>query len=123
GITQDTSFSTGYDCVIAKVDSAGEQKWFTVYTGTNDPNHWENSHDIATDLTGNSYVCGTVSTGSGGYAFVLKILSSGIISWDSAYSNTANGFISLFTHNNSDIFLTGGGGGMLLTSYNSSGSE
>lgn len=127
GNTQDTAFSTGYDCVIAKVDSAGQQKWFTVYTSSNDPNHWENSNDMTTDMSGNSYVCGSVSTGSGGYGFVLKILSDGSIAWDSAYSSTTGGFVSLFMNINSDLFITGGSGGsstgLAVISFDSSGIE
>lgn len=128
GSTVDTAFSTGYDCAIAKMDSSGLQKWFTAYTTSNDPNYWDNPHDMVLDSIGNCYVCGTVEAGNSGYCFILKMLSNGSIAWDSAYTATVGGFVSLFLIENSNIVIGGGTGGTsnigsLVISLDSSGSE
>lgn len=132
GSTKDTAFSTGYDCVIAKVDSAGYQKWFTVYNSSSDPQNWEDSKNIVFDSFRNIYVSGTVGTGNGGYAFILKVLGNGFISWNHVYNNppsNANGFTSLSLNSNHKIIATGGGDfggisqGLTIISFDSTGQE
>ena len=132
GLTKDTTFSTGYDCVVAKVDSAGHQKWFTVYNSTLDTDYWENPKNIIVDTFNSVYVSGTVGTGNGGYGFIFKVLNSGIIMWDHFFNSpptNANGFTSLTLDSSHNLIATGGGNfggidrGVTLISFDLSGQE
>ena len=135
--TQDTSLSTGYDCAVAKVDSAGNQNWFTVYNSSSNPNIWEESKDIITNFYNDVYVAGWIENTQGSQdAFILKIKGDGNISWVKVYNGNANngdGFNSLICDSMQNVVATGSAtllpllpgitGGLLVISYDSSGSE
>ena len=81
GQTEKINSTTGYDCVVAKLDSAGNQKWFTVYNSSPSNTGWDVGRDIDVAGNGNIYVCGAVGAGSFRKPFVIKISKNGNLDW------------------------------------------
>lgn len=132
GETQDTLFSTGYDCATVKVDSAGSQIWFSSYTNTSDPNEWESSNEIVVDSSHCTYIVGTIMNSPNNDGLIIKNNSNGSLAWGNRYNGTGNGddgFNSIFFTSNSNIVVTGAGvplpntNGLCLFLYDSTGTE
>lgn len=81
GQTEKINSTTGYDCVVAKLDSSGNQKWFTVYNSSPSNTGWDVGRDIDVAGNGNVYVCGAVGAGSSRKPFAIKISKNGNLDW------------------------------------------
>ncbi len=103
---------TGYDYVIIKYSSSGDQQWVQRFNSSGSSNDYPFS--LATDLTGNVYV-----TGNSNGTTTIKYNTSGIQQW--IINN--NTFIanSMATDQNGNVYVTGTNGYMLTIKYNSSG--
>ena len=132
GSTTDSLFSTGYDCAVAKIDSAGNQLWFYSYTSSNNADDREFSNDIIVDSLHNSYIAGSINKSQNDDAFVFKINTNGSFIWDRIYNGAGNDddeFNSLCFTPEKKILLTGSGvtqpnlGGLCLFLYDSIGNE
>lgn len=125
--TQDTSFSTGYDCAVAKVDSAGIQKWFTVYNSNTNPQYWELSKDLIVS-NNQIYVAGWISLPIGMNAFIIQLSQTGSINWWDTVANDNSGFVKLITDSMNVVAIGGGmnangNEALLVSSYSLTGSE
>jgi hypothetical protein len=67
------------------------------------------AYGIAVDTFENSYVCGTVSAGTTGSAFIAKYNSSGVLQWQRTldYAATSDIGYSISVNNNGDVYITG----------------
>jgi len=109
--TSVTSAANGYDFVVLKYDSNGNQQWAKFYNGPG------SSYDVATDLkrdvSGNIYVCGT-STGATTQLdyCTIKYNSSGVQQWASRYDYAGLTDVpaAITIHSTGRIVVTGGSG-------------
>jgi hypothetical protein len=81
-----TNTSAGKDMLLVKYNQSGTQQWAAT---------WHNSPDdqancIATDGSGNIYVCGRSYNGINGDLFVRKYNSSGTLQWGMTYNSSGN---------------------------------
>lgn len=82
GQTEKINSTTGYDCVVAKLDSAGNQKWFTVYNSSPSNSIWEIGEDVDVSIEGEVFVCGYIDGSSANQKpIVFKIAPNGSIDW------------------------------------------
>jgi len=87
-ITQAVGSGTGsaYDCGIAKLDSNGNQKWFSIYRDF----PYQGKDELPTNILfdkNNCYVYGYIDSLSLNAAgFIIKISKMGVIRWDYVYS-------------------------------------
>ena len=110
GETQDTAFSTAYDCAIAKLDSSGIQKWFYSYT-TDSSYYWEESNSIISNSQNGVFVTGSIDASSTGYGFIVNLSTDGVLTWDSIYNQypAGTGFRNTFFDVDSNVIVCGAG--------------
>lgn len=114
----DTKKITGpndYDLFMAKIDSSGNQKWWTPYASTNNSN-WENVVGVVSDYNNDCYLYGYILPyGSGGLitGLITKMTKNGTVDWSWNF-DTLNGgergffYDAILTKDSSIVF--GGGG-------------
>lgn len=106
----------GVDVYVAKYNSAGQLLWAKTIGGVGE----DRSTGIATDTTGNIYVCGyfnsatiycdslSANTTSGFNVFVCKFNSSGVVEWiNTAGGSSADYCYSIAVEPNGNGYLTG----------------
>lgn len=91
-VTQAVGSGTGsaYDCGIAKFDTSGNQKWFSIYRNL----PYQGKDELPTNILfdkNNCFVYGYIDRNSGNDGFVAKLSKNGSMKWDYIYSPTGNG--------------------------------
>jgi hypothetical protein len=94
---------SGWDGYVAKVSASGGLSWFTSITN---PSTYESANSVDVDNSGNIYATGnfnggtatigtTTLTSSGGASmFLLKLNSSGSVSWAKSFTGIVGGSVS-----------------------------
>lgn len=132
GQTKRNYNQNGFECVVAKLDSAGVQKWFNVFTGAPLYNGSDFPFVALTDNNGNCYVAGRISYNNlvENNAFIVQFQPNGTIGWSDVYDGLGNDddeFDCGFIFNDSNIIVAGAGvfsaftEGLVLRSYKKSG--
>lgn len=104
----------GYEFIAIKMDSAGNKRWYFIYTDTSitQNNSRDDMSAISIDNSGNSYFCGFASdNGSHGNGLVTKIKPNGIFEWQDIYNgpgNSDDGFSDAFIFKDSSYMVAGG---------------
>jgi len=128
GTTNETGHAT--DLVIIKYSSNGSILWSYKYNGNS--SSFDQLNDAVLDSNGNSYITGTVTENDTQYVALLKISSSGLLTWnrsfrsDNNFINPAGKSLSVYDQNILKIFwseqnLTTGIHKPRISYYNSSG--
>ncbi len=123
-----------YDCLVTKVDSSGNLKWWNSYARTFGINEWEEPESLICDKHGNVYAAGSIEdyalpdTGDDG--FVVKYNNKGQKCWSYSYNGTANTYDLLYCLgfiNDSTLIAAGSGtysaisGGFLALAFDTAG--
>lgn len=134
GETKKISGPNDFDIFMSKIDSSGNEKWWTTYATTADSN-WDVVVGVSSDCNYDNYLYGYVLPyGSGGntVAVITKITKSGVVDWSWRYDTLNNGvdgfFYKSILSKDSDIVFVGGGKsinstipGILAVSFKSNG--
>jgi Secretion system C-terminal sorting domain len=121
----------GIEFTIAKVDSSGSKKWYTIFTDSLN-NGFDYPHALCIDKSGNSYIAGTTEPlmNSNINGLAAKVSSTGNVIWKDTYEGPAHdddGYLDGFLLNDSNFIALGGGvftptsGGILFRNYKSNG--
>lgn len=116
----DNHTSAGDDDVfVVKLDNAGTFIWGKTYGGTD----YDYANSIATDASGNVYICGTFTgttdlnpsssaasfTSNGSYdVYILKLNSSGTYQWGKTFGGTASDYVRVIAVDGSSNVYTVG---------------
>jgi hypothetical protein len=82
--------TNGYDMFVVKYDLSGTLQWKNYYSGTG--NTTESALGVTIDASDNTYVVGT---GLGGYAILMKLDSSGAVTFSKRLNTTASVFYGI----------------------------
>lgn len=88
--------TTGYDCAVAKLDSSGNQKWFSVYNSSPSSSNWEIGKDIDITKEGELFVCGYIDGSPTYKPIVFKLGTNGNLDWSyfgSYYTDLRSGVV------------------------------
>lgn len=124
-----------YDCLISKVDSSGNLKWWSSYARNLGNNEWEKPQNLITDKHGNLYAIGYIEDYTFSPirqdAFILKYTSTGQLRWDYIYNNNntnSSDYLSSFIVVNDSVLVAAGsgiysntGGGLVVVALDTSG--
>ncbi len=93
GTIQKNYNNTGHDCGVAKMDSAGNKKWFYGYTRSIITTEWETPKDIFIDKKFNVYSFGIVqdfTSANNADGFIISTNLQGVKNWDYILSGPSN---------------------------------
>lgn len=124
-----------YDCLIAKLDSSGNLKWWNYYSRNFGTNEWEFTTDLLGDKYGNLYVTGFIEDFTflpmRQDGFIAKFTSTGQLSWAYIYNGSNNAsadFLGCISSINDSIIIGAGsgiysatGGGLVILALDTSG--
>lgn len=124
-----------YDCLVAKVDSSGNLKWWSSYARNLGNNEWEKPQNLISDKHGNLYAIGYIEDYTFSPirqdAFILKYTSTGQLRWDYIYNNNntnSSDYLSSFIVVNDSVLVAAGsgiysntGGGLVVVALDTSG--
>jgi len=103
-----------YDCLVAKVDSSGNLKWWNYYTQNFGTNEKEYTSDLIFDKHGNLYLTGGIEDFTflpmRQYGFTVKFNKNGVQDWVYIYNgnlNNASGLHSIISYDDTTLIVAG----------------
>lgn len=121
GETQKNSAPVDFDLFASKIDSGGNQKWFTTYASTSNSN-WEQVVGAVSDYNNDFYLFGYVlpyASGSEINGLITKINKNGTVEWSWNYDSLNGGEKGFFNDailcKDSSLIFGGGGKSLSLT--------
>ena len=135
GETINPNLTAGFDFILTKIDSSGNEIWFVPYNSTTNPDH-ELASGIILDYDQNCYLYGKVAFGGGSQSapLITKFNKNGNVEWSWKYDTLNGGAGGNFYHailGLDSMLIFGGSGksiplpqeGYLLASFKPSGQK